>query len=458
MSTNNNHDDDADRIDVEHDDDAIESLSYSIIYDDDSQSDDAADADAAEESTAATEAGESDKSDESESKESDDSGESSESEAHEAAEASKAAAANDADSAEANHAENRADESADDAASGDATSAETVPASSESAETKAAETTQNDAKPADGKRDQTASDGGTDDGDADDGGTDDGAEGDIAAANAARVNATLKLAKTAAAATATAAGTATDADAGVAEPSLRLSARLDKELGGGREDEILLRSYPTFALNKVTLTDRKTGRNVLDRVDAACYAGHVYAMLVSSDEERIALMSVMTGLKVPSDGNVMVKSANIFELEPLELRGHRLGVIPQRYAVRTDLSAERNVLYAMDASGRTFLKPKPVIARELLEQVGFASDTPNARVGSLSALEQRKVAVARAIACEADVIIADEPTGGLSVDDSVDLLRVLRSLTHGEHKRAVVIVTSDPEVADTAYRTFVIGD
>lgn len=411
MSTNNNHDDDIDRVDVEHDgvaehdDDAIESVSYSIIYDDDAQSDDGEDAAAAAESP---ETGESDTSAaSSESEESADAqstdAESSNAESNNAAEAGNADASADADDAESSAAEDSS---------------------------------------------------GNDRNDSDD----DSENGDIAAANAARVNATLKLAKTAAAASASAAGNAGDADAGVAEPSLRLSARLDKELGGGREDEILLRSYPTFALNKVTLTDRKTGRNVLDRVDAACYAGHVYAMLVSSDEERIALMSVMTGLKVPSDGNVMVKSANIFELEPLELRGHRLGVIPQRYAVRADLSAERNVLYAMDASGRTFLKPKPVIARELLEQVGFASDTPNARVGSLSALEQRKVAVARAIACEADVIIADEPTGGLSVDDSVDLLRVLRSLTHGEHKRAVVIVTSDREVADTAYRTFVIGD
>lgn len=452
MSTNNNHDDDIDRVDVEHDgvaehdDDAIESVSYSIIYDDDAQSDDGEDAAAAAESP---ETGESDTSAaSSESEESADAqstdAESSNAESNNAAEAGNADASADADETDAddsgNDNENGGNSNATDsdaAGNAGANSSADASADADDAESSAAEDSS-----------------GNDRNDSDD----DSENGDIAAANAARVNATLKLAKTAAAASASAAGNAGDADAGVAEPSLRLSARLDKELGGGREDEILLRSYPTFALNKVTLTDRKTGRNVLDRVDAACYAGHVYAMLVSSDEERIALMSVMTGLKVPSDGNVMVKSANIFELEPLELRGHRLGVIPQRYAVRADLSAERNVLYAMDASGRTFLKPKPVIARELLEQVGFASDTPNARVGSLSALEQRKVAVARAIACEADVIIADEPTGGLSVDDSVDLLRVLRSLTHGEHKRAVVIVTSDREVADTAYRTFVIGD
>ena len=60
------------------------------------------------------------------------------------------------------------------------------------------------------------------------------------------------------------------------------------------------------------------------------------------------------------------------------------------------MSAERNLVYAMDASGRTFLKPKPVIARELLHKVHFDVDTPNAPVGKLDVVEQRRVAIARA--------------------------------------------------------------
>ena len=239
-------------------------------------------------------------------------------------------------------------------------------------------------------------------------------------------------------------------ESAAAEPAaMRLSARLDKELNR-TEDKVLLRSYPTLAFKKVTLTDPKTRHNTLDRVDASFYAGHTYTIRVESDDERVALLSVMTGMMRPTDGAVMNKSLNVLEIEPGELRAHRLGIIPQRYALRDDLSAEKNVLYAMDASGRTFLKPKPVIARELLHYVHFDTETPNAPVGKLPVVQQRLGAIARAMACEAEVVIADEPTGGLDMDDSVTVMRTLLSLTHADPKRCVILITGDDEVAEVA--------
>lgn len=271
----------------------------------------------------------------------------------------------------------------------------------------------------------------------------------VAADNAAKVAQTLSLGKNAAASSKSVAGARIET---AAPASLRLSERLDKELGGNAADKVLLKSYPSLALNKVTVTDGKTGHNMIDRVSADFYAGHLYAVRVESNDERVALLSVMTGMMRPHDGAVMNKSLNVLEIEPGELRGHRIGVIPQRYAVRADLNAEQNVLYAMDASGRTFLKPKPVIARELLHRVGFDSETPNAGVGKLPAVQQRLVAIARAISCDAEVIIADEPTGGLDADDSVAVLKTLIGLTHGDPKRCVIIITGSDEVAEVAER------
>ena len=100
--------------------------------------------------------------------------------------------------------------------------------------------------------------------------------------------------------------------------------------------------------------------------------------------------------------------------------------------------------------GAAFLKPKPVIARELLHKAHFDVDTPNAPVGKLDVVEQRRVAIARAIACEAEVLIADEPTGGLNDDDSVEILQLLTSLTHGDPKRCVIILTESEAVANIA--------
>ncbi|RSX58497.1 ATP-binding cassette domain-containing protein [Bifidobacterium samirii] len=243
--------------------------------------------------------------------------------------------------------------------------------------------------------------------------------------------------------------TATPAAPGV-EPTLRLSARLDAELRQRGNVNDMLRDYPALALAKVTVADHKTGRNIIDRVSAEFRAGHIHAIRVRGNDERIALMSVVTGMMRPTDGAVMNKSLNVLEIEPGELLAHRIGVIPQRYAVRDDLNAEQNLLYAMDASGRTFLKPKPVYARELLQRVGFDSQTPNAPLAKLPAVERRLVAVARAISCDAEVIVADEPTGGLDADDAVVVLRALMALTHGDPKRCVVIVTADDEVAEIA--------
>ena len=130
-------------------------------------------------------------------------------------------------------------------------------------------------------------------------------------------------------------------------------------------------------------------------------------------------------------------------------------MVTQRYAVRTDLDAESNVLYAMNGSGRTFLKPKPVIARELLGRVGFGEATKGSKVGDLPLLEQRRVAVARAMSCEAEVLILDEPTKGLDEEDSAALLKLLESIAHGRNpKRTVIIVTSSDEVASAAEQTY----
>ena len=129
--------------------------------------------------------------------------------------------------------------------------------------------------------------------------------------------------------------------------------------------------------------------------------------------------------------------------------GHRIGFIPQRFAVRGDLDAEGNVLYAMDASNRNFLQPKPVIARELLKRVGFEEVTSGLPVGKMSALDQRRVAIARALSCEAEVIITDEPTAGLNRDDAAVVLGLLKKAKRDEdRKRAIIVVTDNPEVAD----------
>lgn len=237
-----------------------------------------------------------------------------------------------------------------------------------------------------------------------------------------------------------------------ADSATSVSSQIDREIKHHRKkDAFFFKANPTFALDHVTVNDRKTGRNVLDDVSLAFHAGATYAVLVDADdaEQHQALLATMVGMMRTTSGNVMHKSTNIADVEPVDVLGHRIGFIPQRFSVRGDLDAESNVLYAMDASNRNFLQPKPVIARELLKRVGFEEVTSGMPVGKLSELDQRRVAIARALSCEAEVIIADEPTVGLNHDDAAVVLGLLKKAKRDEdRKRAIIVVTSDPGVAD----------
>ncbi|WP_107315329.1 P-loop NTPase family protein [Bifidobacterium merycicum] len=251
------------------------------------------------------------------------------------------------------------------------------------------------------------------------------------AANADHVEQTLKLSKV----DSESGKTKTAADRAYA----KTNHRLDKQV----RDRVLLKSYPTFSLNHVTTTARKTGRHVLDNLSLAFYAGTLYAVKVLSDEDdpeqRATLMAVMGAFEPPTSGEVMSKSSNFTELELGELRGHRLGLVPQRYAVRGDLDAEGNLLYAMNGSGRGFLKPKPAIARDVLNSVGFSEATRGKKVRELSLLDQRRVSMDEA--------------------ESAELLELLQRIARGrDPKRAVIIITSDDAVAEAAQKVYDLTD
>ena len=229
--------------------------------------------------------------------------------------------------------------------------------------------------------------------------------------------------------------------------------------GNRAEDDVLLRSYPTFSLRDVVLTNKLTGRHVLDDVSLSFYSGNLYAIGVDEGdtEQHEAVLSVVCGLKRPTSGSVMMKSANLAELDPTEIRGHRLGVVTRRYLLRDDLTAVDNIVYAMDASNRTFLKPKKTIAHELLTRAGFddATSDPDGKnpsryvpVRELNPFARILTAIARSISCDAEVLILDEPTTGLQPEESTAVLDLLRSLAHDREPRCVIVVTADADVLD----------
>lgn len=277
---------------------------------------------------------------------------------------------------------------------------------------------------------------------------------DVVAANADHVNAMLSLATP---------RESTDDDSSPdyietprsASSATAVSTHIDREVKVGDEDLNLLRAYPTLSLHDVTYRDRKTGRTPVEHLTCAFAAGTVSAILVPDGDDMActAMVGLLSGLLMPESGHLMNRSAEYLSIEPLELRGHRIGLVPQRFAVRGDLSPVRNLVYAMDASNRNFLKPKPVLARELLLASGLDETLLDNRVDSLNEVDRRRVAIARAVCCEAEIVVLDEPLDGLEDGERDTIMELLRGIAHGDPKRCVVVVTQDAAVAESADQT-----
>lgn len=262
---------------------------------------------------------------------------------------------------------------------------------------------------------------------------------------------------------------AADATDDAASVSASVSATLDKESRHSDADDAVFRAYPMLAFDGVGVDDRKTHEHIWDDLTLRCEAGRSYGILVDSDDDRRhnTLVALLTGFLMPTRGRVLTKTTSFADLSPLELRGHRIGAILAMWPLRRELSAADNLIYTMDASGRNFLKPIPVVAQDLLRAVGFTdsadpdtadsaddsaaiatADHARTRVRDLDAVDASRVAVARAIATDPDIIVADEPTAALDGDDATTILDLLCAQLHTDTKaRTVIVVTADPQVA-----------
>ena len=201
--------------------------------------------------------------------------------------------------------------------------------------------------------------------------------------------------------------------------------------------------YPVLSVKHVDYTRKVQGRpeQILDDVDLDFQRRRIYSVETASPSGRAALMALMTGLRAPTHGSVLFRGTDLRQLLASDYRGHQIGAIFGTDALRRDLTAVQNLVYTMDASGRTFLGPKDNLARHLLDEVGFPERLQDKQTADLGHLDFRLASVARALCCECDVLIADEPTEGLEPGDWDTLLATLKRVSR-RHDCTVIILTS----------------
>ena len=201
-------------------------------------------------------------------------------------------------------------------------------------------------------------------------------------------------------------------------------------------------------LNQVTFGYEKTQKNVLNRVSADFERGKLYVIMGKSGAGKSTLLSLLSGLDICTDGEILYQGDNIAKVNRDVYRAKNIGIVFQGYNLLTNATAVDNVILSMDISGRHVNDAKQE-AYKLLDGMGIDRQMANRKVLKLSGGEQQRVAIASAIAHEPDIIIADEPTGNLDSETEQAIMGILTKLAH-EQNKCVIIVTHSKDVAGYA--------
>jgi putative ABC transport system ATP-binding protein len=146
--------------------------------------------------------------------------------------------------------------------------------------------------------------------------------------------------------------------------------------------------------------------------------------------------------------------AGLAEAALCAYRRRRIGFVFQKFNLLGAQTALENVEFPLMFAGMPETRRRAQAARAL-EAVGL-SDRLAHRPGELSGGQQQRVAVARAIVAEADILLADEPTGNLDSHTSAEIMELLAALCR--HGRTILMVTHDPRIAAYAHRTIHMRD
>ena len=187
-------------------------------------------------------------------------------------------------------------------------------------------------------------------------------------------------------------------------------------------------------------------------------AGELVVLRGPSGAGKTTLLNLLGGLDRADAGQVWVSGLELgaaSEDELVELRRHELGYIFQTFALLPVLSASENVDLPMRLRGVPSGERR-ARTRELLEIVGLA-DHAEQRPGELSGGQQQRLGIARSLANEPRLLIADEPTGQLDSANAEAMMSLIASLVH-DRRVAAIVSTHDPRMAEHADRIIDLRD
>jgi len=205
--------------------------------------------------------------------------------------------------------------------------------------------------------------------------------------------------------------------------------------------------------------DSQAGEVVaLKGIDLDVRRGEFLAVTGKSGSGKTTLVNLITGIDRATSGEIVVNGAQVHTLsadQAAQWRGRSVGVIFQSFQLLPTLTVIQNVTLPMDFARLYSLRERNRRGMELLEQVGIAEHArklPSAVSGG----QQQRIAIARAMANDPPILIADEPTGSLDSATTQVVAGMFEDLVR--QGKTVVLVTHDRDLAQRAERTITLSD
>jgi len=197
----------------------------------------------------------------------------------------------------------------------------------------------------------------------------------------------------------------------------------------------------------------------LNKLSFTVNDGEFVSIVGKSGAGKSTLLGVLGALDTPTSGSIEIGDTDIAKLSDHKLISYRntsIGFVFQNYNLIPNLTAVENVMLPMEFA---HVPPKERRDRavQLLEEVGIVDGREQRKSGKLSGGEQQRVSIARALANQPKLILADEPTGNLDSENGKMIFDLLHKLSRSENT-TVVVVTHDLDIAGKTDRTFTLSD
>jgi putative ABC transport system ATP-binding protein len=196
----------------------------------------------------------------------------------------------------------------------------------------------------------------------------------------------------------------------------------------------------------------------LKGIDLQVYPGEFVSVVGKSGSGKSTLINMFTGIDHPTAGEAIVAQTHIGQLDEgqmAEWRGRHMGIVFQFFQLLPTLTIIENVILPMDLCQVYDPGERYERGLHLLEQMGIAEDAEKFPA-AVSGGHQQRAAIARALANDPPILVADEPTGNLDSVTAESVYRLFESLVAGG--KTILMVTHDGELANRVPRTLTLAD